>query len=262
MNIFDYFHLPNENLTNRKVNINTLLVNKNAMGKRYTDRIDNIKEIIIKGFLKDESFPEERYKQIVFLEVKIKDYKEIEKTAQMLFHKIKNAAILVFKEKSRSKIVLGEVDASLADALEHSVGKVQISQWIYNTLDGFDIEQINIRNYDLTDLKEFYRSLKNTIHKNRSHYVKINRATTCCNRFSNIKIMSPIYWISEKRYDPTTEKYYLGRKLRMYDVAEVWHELLSDKETAERLSKEDIKNFEELCQKADVIVDNIQYRYQ
>lgn len=262
MNIFDCFYLPNENLTNRKVDINTLLVNQNAMGKRYTDRLDNVQEITIKGFLKDEFYPDERYKQIVFLEVKIKDYNKIEETAQMLFHKIKNAAVLVFKGKARNKIVLGEINESSADLFEHSVGKVQISQWIYNTFDGFNIEQININNYDLTDLKEFYRSLKNTIHKNRSHYVKVNRATKCCNCFSNIKITAPIYWINEKMYNPLTEKYYLGRKVRMYDVAEVWHELLSDKETAERLSREDIKNFEELCQKADVIFDNIQYRYK
>lgn len=254
MGLIEYFNLPNENIREQIIPLSYF-----AKNSSNSNEDKDIKEIKLLGFLSDRKNEMAKYRQVPFIQIEVIKIDNLQKIASTVFNRLKNVPILLFRHKDRTKIALSIIRDSKVKIEENALGYILFSQWIYDSIDMFDVASLDVAKYDLTDLFAWYNGFYHFVRRYKEKLIRIKFAERMVYWYYNEKIKAPIYNdyrcvvdYENFRYVKTTQK------IRKYDVSELWHELLQCPFSVKKLQEDDIKSFEELISHSQIKWDNVE----
>ncbi len=258
MSLIEYFNLPQENI--REQIISMSYFNKNSSDSANTsDEYNDIKEVKLLGFLSDRENKMAKYRQIPFIQIEVNKIDNLQKIASRVFKEPKNASVLLFRHKDRTKIALSIIRDSKVKNEENALGYIQFSQWIYDSIDMFDVASLDVAKYDLTELFAWYNDFYHFVRRNNEKLIRIKFAERMVYWYYNEKIKAPIYYDYRSVVDYENFRHIkTTQKIRKYDVSELWHELLQCPFSVKKLQEDNIRSFEELISHSQLKWDNIE----
>lgn len=258
MSLIEYFNLPKENIREQIIPMSYFIKN-NTHSVYKSDDYKDVKEIKLLGFLSDRENKKAQYRQVPFIQIEVNKTDNLQKIASNVFNEPKNATVLLFRHGDRTKIALSVIGESKVNKDKNALGYILFSQWIYDSIDMFDMASLDIAKYDLSDLFAWYNGFYRFVRRNNEKLIRIKFAEKMVYWYYNEKIKAPIYNDYRSVIDYENLRYIkTSQKIRKYDVSELWHELLQCSFSVKKLQKDDIRSFEELISHSQLKWDNVE----
>lgn len=168
MNIIDFFNIPNKAKTNKRIFVKEILSRLDISSKDKSKIEKTIDGIYVKGILNENttniwSYMDDTYfyKEIIILNVKLKDYKNITFVNEQLHKVFLNPIIIIYEFNKTYSISTALKRLNKLEKGKTVIEEIQISNFF--KLDENHMRLLNVNSFNANSLKNYYQKIHNIV---------------------------------------------------------------------------------------------------